>query len=367
VDSTGVVALMARHSKSPVLTNTIGFGRKGYDETDAARESSLAFGTDHAELQVRPDAVEALRKLAWYYDEPFADSSMVPTYYVCQMARRRVVVALSGDGGDESFAGYRRYYFDRLENRVRAAVPGWIRRPAFGLLAAAYPQADWMPQRLRAKTLLRNLSFDAVKGYFTSMSHFQPAMKRALLSPDLLAALGDYDSLSVFREHWDNSGSADPLSRIQYLDVKTYLVDDILTKVDRASMAVSMEVRVPLIDKDFMQMAASLPPGWKLRGRTSKYVLKRALAKVVPPSVFTRPKSGFSMPLKDWLRGDLKGMAQDLLFSDGGIGSSGLFRRPYLERLWKEHASGFKDHSFPLFSLLSFGLWHDRFMKGAPR
>lgn len=364
VDSTAVVALMARHSKSPVLTNTIGFGRKGYDETDAARESSAHFGTDHAEFQVRPDAVGTLEKLSWFYDEPFADSSMIPTYHVCEMARKRVIVALSGDGGDESFAGYRRYYFDHLENRVRAAIPAWIRRPVFGALGALYPQADWMPQKLRGRTLLRNLSYDPMRGYFTTMSHFQPGMKSGLLSPDVTRALGGYDSLSVFAGHWDNSGSRDPLSRAQYLDVKTYLVDDILTKVDRASMAVSMEVRVPLIDCRFMELAARIPSGWKLKGKTSKHILKRALGKVVPPQVFTRPKSGFSMPLRDWLRNELKGMAGDLLLSRDGAASGGYFRREYVETLWKEHQSGWKDHSFPLFSLLSFSLWHKRFIRG---
>jgi asparagine synthase (glutamine-hydrolysing) len=358
VDSAAVAALMARHSSRPILTNTIGFSDKTFDETEPAARTAAFLKTDHRAFEVRPDAVEVMGQLAWYYDEPFADSSMIPTYYVCGMARQRVTVALSGDGGDENFAGYRRYYFDALENRVRAALPAALRRPLFGALGALYPKADWLPQRLRAKTLLTNLSFDPMRGYFTSLSHFHPAMKRALFTADLRKSLAGYDSLSVFEAHWNACRSRDPLSRVQYLDFKTYLADDILVKVDRASMAHALEVRVPVLDHLVVEKAASLPSAWKLQGRNGKRIFKDAVRPLLPAEVFSRPKTGFSIPLAAWLRKELRDYAHSLLLGAKGLPATGLFERSYLERLWKEHQSGIRDHAYPLFALLSFAQWH---------
>jgi asparagine synthase (glutamine-hydrolysing) len=365
VDSAGVVALMARHSHRPVLTNTIGFNHKVYDERKQAAQTAAFLKADHRDFEVEPNATEVMGNLSWYYDEPFADSSMIPTYYVCEMARKRVTVALSGDGGDENFAGYRRYYFDLLENRVRAKLPGSLRRPLFGALGAVYPKADWLPQRFRAKTLLTNLSHDPLRGYFTSLTHFKPAMKQALFSGDLQRTMQGYESISVFEEHWRRCKSRDPLSRVQYLDFKTYLVDDILVKVDRASMAHALEVRVPVLDHKVVEHAASLPSGWKLEGRNGKRIFKDALRPILPPDIFTRPKTGFSIPLADWLRRDLKEYAHHLLFNQGGLASTGHFEKPYVEQLWKEHQSGLSNHATPLFALLSFAQWHSRFQGSA--
>lgn len=361
VDSAAVVALMARNSKRPILTNTIGFSHKAFDESAQAAKTAAFFKTEHQDFKVEPSAVEVMDKLAWYYDEPFADASMIPTYYVCEMARKRVTVALSGDGGDENFAGYRRYFFDRFENRLRARLPEALRAPLFGLLGSVYPKADWLPQRMRAKTLLRNLSYAPVRGYFTSMSHFQPEMKRSLFSGDLRRSLGGYDSLSVFEEHWDRCRSRDPLSRVQYLDFKTYLADDILVKVDRASMAHSLEVRVPVLDHKVVEMAARMPSAWKLKGRAGKYIFKDSLAGILPAEIFSRPKTGFSVPVGPWLRGDLRGYGEDLINGPRGLAATGLFDPKYLSRLWREHQSGLSDHTYPLFALLSFGLWHRKF------
>lgn len=361
VDSSAVAALMARNSTRPILTNTIGFPHKGYDETEAAARTAAFLKADHQAFQVTPDAVEVMERLAWYYDEPFADSSMIPTFYVCGMARQRVTVALSGDGGDENFAGYRRYFFDRLENRVRAAVPAALRAPVFGTLGALYPKADWLPRPLRAKTLLRNLSFDPLRGYFTSLTHFKPAMKRALFSGDLSRSISGYDSLSVFAAHWENCRSRDPLSRVQYLDFKTYLADDILVKVDRASMAHSLEVRVPVLDHLVVERAASLPSAWKLRGKEGKRIFRDSVRPILPNEIFNRPKTGFSIPLAAWLRKDLREYAQGLLLGPQGVLSAGFFEKPYVERLWREHQSGLRDHAAPIFALLSFAQWHARF------
>ncbi len=369
VDSSAVVALMAKNSTSPILTNTVGFDRKGYDETPYARETAGFFKTRHHEHTVTPDAVGIMKKLAWHFDEPFADSSMIPTFYVCEMARRNVTVALSGDGGDESFAGYRRYSFDQFENKLRNKIPASVRRPLFGMLGAVYPKADWLPRPLRAKTLLRSLSLSPMEGYFMTMSHFLPAMKAKLFSPDLQDKLGGYNSLSVFESHWNKCPTQDPLSKVQYLDFKTYLVDDILTKVDRASMAVSLEVRVPLLDHKFVELAARFPSDWKLQGGRGKVILKDALRKVIPAAIFTRPKTGFSIPVKEWFRKEWAGQ-NDPAGGDtkinpleaAGLFRTGWFNRSYVESLWREHQSGLRDHSYPLFALLSFALWHERFL-----
>jgi asparagine synthase (glutamine-hydrolysing) len=353
---------MARNSSQPVLTNTIGFSQASFDESRYAAETAAAFKADHREFQVEPDAVGILDKLAWYYDEPFADSSMIPTYYVCGMARKRVTVALSGDGGDENFAGYRRYYFDRLENRLRSRVPAPLRSLLFGSLGALYPKADWLPRRFRAKTLLQNLARSPVEGYFRSLTHVHPEMKARLFSGDLQRALGGYSPLSVFEDHWARCRARDPLSRVQYLDFKTYLVDDILTKVDRASMAHSLEVRVPVLDHKVVEFAARMPPDWKLRGREGKHVFKRSLAGVVPDAVFRRPKTGFSIPIHQWFRKELRGFAEDRLFGASATDLSGYLDPKGVRSLWKEHQSGLRDHGAPLFAILCFSMWKERFV-----
>lgn len=367
VDSAAVVALMARNSRQSILTNTIGFSVKSFDESAQAAETAAALKTEHREFQVDPAAVPALEKLAWHYDEPFADSSMIPTSYVCEMARRRVTVALSGDGGDENFAGYRRYLFDRFENRVRDRLPAALRAPVFGTLGYLYPKADRLPQVFRAKTLLQNLARSPVEGYFRSLTHVHPEMKARLFSGDLRRSLGGYDSLSVFEEHWNRCRSRDPLSRVQYLDFKTYLPEDILTKVDRASMAHSLEVRVPVLDHKVVELAARMPSGWKLHGRESKYIFKQALAPVVPGFVFGRKKTGFSIPMAQWFRRDLKDFAHAHLFGSGGAAGLGLFDADGLASLWDEHQSGARDHGFPLFAILSFSLWHGKFIGNRAR
>ena len=361
VDSAAVVALMAKHSKQPINTNTIGFSNKAFDETAQAKATADFLKTQHHEFRIEPEATSVMEKLAWHYDEPFADSSMIPTYYVCEMARKNVTVALSGDGGDENFAGYRRYFHDQMENKIRSMIPSAIRRPAFGMLGALYPKADWLPQKLRAKTLLTNLSYDPLRGYFTSMSHILPPLKSKLLSHDVQSQLGHYDSISAFQEHWNKCKSTDALSRIQYLDVKTYLVEDILTKVDRASMAVSLEVRVPVLDHKFIELAARMPSHYKLRGRVSKFVFKESLKKILPNEIFSRPKTGFSIPLRDWLKKELKDFTQDHLLGKGGLADSGLFQKSTLEVMLKEHQSGLRNHDYALFSLLSFALWKKKF------
>ncbi|MBE0596685.1 MAG: asparagine synthase (glutamine-hydrolyzing) [Desulfuromonadales bacterium] len=358
IDSSAVVANMSGLMDSPVKTSSIGFEESGFNELPYARKVVGRYGTDHQEKVVRPDAVGILEKLVWHYDEPFADSSAIPTFYVSQLTRERVTVALSGDGGDENFAGYRRYFYDRLENRLRGVLPAVFRQTAIAAMARIYPKADWLPQVFRAKTLLTNLSLSPMEGYFNTMSWFGRDKGR-ILAPDLKRDLHEYSPLQIFEEYGKAADTKDPLSRIQYVDVKTYLVEDILTKVDRASMANSLEVRVPLLDHEFMELAAQIPSGMKLRGKEGKSILKKALEPIVPHDILYRPKMGFSMPLKDWLRGDLKPVFKSAVFK----GRAGEFLNlSEVDSLWKGHQSGLRDFSAELWSVLFFAVWCEKMM-----
>lgn len=362
IDSSVVVAIMSGLIRKPVITNCIGFTKREYSELDYAQATSKLFGTDHHEYVVAPDAVEVVNKLSWFYDEPFADSSSIPTYYVSKMTRKNVTVALSGDGGDENFAGYRRYYFDRLENIIRTFLPAPFRQYVIGTLAGIYPKADWLPQIFRAKTFLTNISQDPVYGYFNSMSHFLPEMKSSVLSPEIKRNLRGYSSIDVFRRHYESAPSEDPLSRTQYVDFKTYLVDDILTKVDRASMANSLEVRVPILDHKFVELVAQIPSYLKLNGKTSKYIFKKAVNRLLPDEILNRKKMGFSIPVGEWLKKELKPLVHDTILSKT-FEERSLFDTQYVHWLYKQHVSGMRDFTQPLWVLLSFELWARRFLK----
>jgi asparagine synthase (glutamine-hydrolysing) len=359
VDSSSVVALMSELTRRPVVTASIGFTIEKYSEVNDARRFAESLGAEHHERIIAPDAVSVAEKLAWHYDEPFADSSAVPTYYVSQAARELVTVALSGDGGDESFAGYRRYRFDAAENRVRALVPASLRQPFFGALAAVYPRADWLPQPLRAKATLHNLSLDPAAAYFNSVYGAMANERAGLLGGDLARQLNDYNPFDVFRYHFDRARTDDPLARVQYVDIKTYLADDILTKVDRASMAVSLEVRSPLLDHRLMELAARIPSHLKLRGGAGKYIFKRAVSRILPPEILARRKQGFVLPLAEWLRADLRALAESALF-DSSMQDS-LLNRATVERLWRQHQSGLRDYARPLWAILMFRLWQRKF------
>jgi asparagine synthase (glutamine-hydrolysing) len=358
VDSSSVVAVMAGLVNKPVTTCSIGFEEQEFNEIDYAREIASRFRTDHHERMVRATAVGVVEKLVWHYDEPFADSSAVPSYYVSKAAREHVTVALSGDGGDENFAGYRRYYFDKRENTIRGLLPAAVRNPVFGALASLYPKADWAPRVFRGKATFQNLARSPLEGYFRSVSAMKAELKEQILNGDLRRQLGGYDSLDVLRHYYDKADTNDPLSRIQYVDIKTYLPDDILVKVDRASMANSLEVRAPILDHKFMELAATIPSSMKLQGTNGKYIFKKALARVLPKSVLYRRKMGFGVPLAQWFRNDLKDLAQSVIFNRGEdpfLNESGIIH------LWREHQSGFRDRSTELWTLLMFRMWTQKF------
>lgn len=351
VDSSAVVASMSRASHEPVRTCSIGFDHARFDETVYARQVAGHLRTQHFERRVSADDYALLDTLASVYDEPFSDSSALPTYRVCELARTQVTVVLSGDGGDENFAGYRRYRLQALESRLRARLPLGLRKPVFGLLGNIYPKADWAPRPLRAKTTLQALAQDDVEAYFHSVSTTSAAMRQRLYSASFKRELQGYSALEVFRAHAKNAPTDQPLLLAQYLDLKTWLPGDILTKVDRASMAHSLEVRVPLLDHRLVAWASCLPPALKLRGATGKYIFKKALEADLPHDVLYRAKMGFSVPLAAWLRGPLAQQARAALLH-GAVAECGYFELSMLDRLLREHAAGRHDHSTTLWSLL---------------
>jgi len=353
VDSSAVVAAMAGLQDDPVNTCAIGFDVPQFNETEFARQVAQRYHTNHLERTVASDDFDLLDTLAGLYDEPYADSSAIPTYRVCQLARERVTVALSGDGGDEDFAGYRRYRWHMNEERLRGLLPLGLRRPLFGALGRLYPKLDWAPRFLRAKTTFEALARDSVEAYLHSVSICSEAQRAALFSPALKRELQGYRAAETFHHHARRSPTDHPLSLIQYLDMKTYLVGDILTKVDRASMAHALEVRVPLLDHKFVEWVSGLPPDLKLRGQQGKYLFKKALEPHLPRDVLYRPKMGFGVPLGKWFRGPLRQRLRDAVL-EGGLLQTGLFDAAYLRKLVDEHQSGIREHSAPLWSLMMF-------------
>ena len=353
VDSSAVVAIMAGMSEQPVNTCSISFSDPAYDESAYARQVAERYSTRHFVDNVDSDDFGLLDVLAQTYDEPYADSSAIPTYRVCQLARRHVTVALSGDGGDENFGGYRRYRFHTAEERLRGMLPLSVRRPAFGLLGRVYPKADWAPQVFRAKTTFEALARSSVEAYFHSMSILSDPMRSRLYSNAFKARLGGYNAVEVFHRHAARAGTDDALGLIQYLDLKTYLVGDINTKVDRASMAHSLEVREPLMDHPLVEWLATLPSSLKLRGGEAKRLLKKAMEPHLSAEVLYRRKMGFAVPVARWFRGPLRGRVRDSLLGSA-LADTGYFNARYLEQLVEQHDTGMRDHSAPIWALLMF-------------
>jgi asparagine synthase (glutamine-hydrolysing) len=353
VDSSVVVASMAGISSTPVRTCAIGFDDPAFNESAYAARVAERYGTDHHLDIISGDDFDLIDKLAWLYDEPYADSSALPTYRVCQLARKHVTVALSGDGGDESFGGYRRYRMHVMEEGARSALPLGLRRPLFGTLGALYPKADWAPRMFRAKTTLQALAMDPVEAYLHSMSVLRSDERSALYSQRLHKELGGYSALEVFRKHAAAAGTDDSLALIQYLDYKTWLIGDINTKVDRASMAHSLEVREPLMDHKLIEWLATLPSQFKLQGQEGKWLLKKAYELALPNDLLYRPKMGFSVPLAKWLRGPLRERMSAAVLGER-LQDTGYFDAAKLHSLVADHLSGRRDNSAPLWSLLMF-------------
>ena len=353
VDSSAVVAIMAGLSTAPVNTCSIAFADPAYNESDFAKKVADRYSTNHRMETVQSDDFDLIDTLARLYDEPYADSSAIPTYRVCQLARKHVTVALSGDGGDETFAGYRRYRLHLIEERMRSAFPIGLRRPLFGALGHLYPKADWAPRVFRAKTTFQAMARNSVEAYFHSMSFVSDSTRRALYSDSFKSSLGDYNAREVFLRHAGRANTEDPLALIQYVDLHTYLVGDINTKVDRASMAHSLEVREPLMDHHLVEWMATLHSSLKMRGGEGKFLLKKAMEPMLSSDILYRQKMGFAVPLARWTRGPLRQRVRKSLLG-GRMEETGMFNQEAIARLLEQHESGMRDHSTPIWTLLMF-------------
>lgn len=360
-DSSTVVALMARSSSRPVKTFSIGFRDAQFNEAPYARIVAKAFGTEHHELILEPNVVETVETLARSLEEPFGDSSMLPTYYVSCHARKHVTVVLSGDGGDEIFAGYDRYRIHSERERYNI-VPQWMGR---AYRRHIYPR---LPASTRGRKFAYNVLLPARERYVDMVS-FLPGFERdiPLLSREFRASLQDIeDPQELMFRYFDRASAGDVLSRIQYVDTKTYLVEDILTKVDRMSMATSLEARSPLLDHVVVEWATGLTPDWKLRGSQQKYILRKLAERVgVPREVLYRPKRGFSLPLVRWMRNEMKDLILTVLTEPRTV-QRGYFDPKGVQRLLDEHFSGRRDHADSIWRVLMFELWHRHFLEQLP-
>lgn len=353
VDSSAVVATIAQLSTEPVKTCSIGFDVKDYDESDYANEVAARYKTDHFSKIVDSNDFALIDQMAKIYDEPFADSSALATYRVCELARSKVTVAMSGDGADELMAGYRRYRMLANEQKVRHLIPSSIRRYVFKPLGKIYPKLDWAPRVFRAKTTLQSLAMDLVEGYFHGVSLLKQAQRDALFSSEFKQRLNGYNALQLFRDVEQRFDGHDPVSLLQYIDLQTWLPGDILTKVDRASMANSLEVRVPFLDNNFVDWATTLSPSAKLQQGQGKFVLKKAMEDRLPQDLLYRPKMGFRVPLADWFRGPLADIIRVRLLSET-MQRCALFNMDVITSWLDEHQSGRVDHSAALWTLLMF-------------
>ena len=365
VDSSAVVAMMAGQSNAPVNTCSIAFEDPAYNEAMFAQQVADRYQTNHRVETVQSDDFDLIDTLARLYDEPYADSSAIPTYRVCQLARKHVTVALSGDGGDETFGGYRRYKLHLMEEKMRSALPLGVRRPIFGALGNLYPKADWAPRVFRAKTTFQALARNSVEAYFHSMSLIRDPDRSRLYSASFKRELGGYSAGEVFARHAERAGTEDPLALVQYIDMHTYLVGDINTKVDRASMAHSLEVREPLMDHEIVEWLATLPSSIKMRGGESKFLLKKAMEPHLPSDIMYRPKMGFAVPLVRWFRGPLRERVRNALLS-GPLADSGHFDLNAVRQLLEQHESGARDHSTPLWTLLMYDAFQRNVIGLAP-
>jgi asparagine synthase (glutamine-hydrolysing) len=351
VDSSSVVALMAQASRQPVKTCSIGFDVAALDETSYADEVARLFGTDHHARTVSADQFADIGALAAIFDEPFADASALPTWRVSQLARETVTVALSGDGADEAFAGYRRQVFHAHEERARRWLPQGLRKSVLGGLGEVYPKADWAPRSLRLKTTLLSLAGTGAEGYARALSVTPPELRQALYTQDFANSLGGYQAEAPLIRLMDDAPARSGLDRAQYADLAFWLPGDILTKVDRTSMAASLEAREPLLDHRLVEFAATLPEGLRVHGMQGKYLLKKAMRRYLPEKILYRPKQGFVTPIAEWLRGPLASEARAIATS-AALARTGWLQPSFVSAAAEAHIAGKSDHSRLLWQLL---------------
>ena len=357
IDSSTIVALMSEACPTPVRTFSIGFDDQTYNELPFAREVAARFGTDHCEQVLQPDIAALAERLVAHLDEPFADFSIFPTYLVSELASQSVKVVLSGDGGDEVFGGYETYVAQSMDRYYRW-LPASLRQKALPTLVDRVP-----PQSAKKGLINKTKRFVEGGALPASLQHTRWMMfmaddqKTRLYRPELRASLNGCEATSLLEGYFQQVAQLDPLAQQQYVDIKTYLVDDILTKVDRMSMAASLEARVPLLDHRIVEFALSLPPHMKLRRGRTKVILRDAMRGRLPEMVLNKPKEGFSIPLKHWLRGALQPLMMDLLAADC-VQQRGYFEPQTVSRWVSEHLQGRANHSHRLWTLMVFELWH---------
>ncbi|MDY6903900.1 MAG: asparagine synthase (glutamine-hydrolyzing) [Thermodesulfobacteriota bacterium] len=353
VDSSMVVALMAQNMGEPVKTFSIGFENQSYNELAYAREVARMYGTDHHEEIVKPDAEDVLEELIHQFDEPFADSSAIPTYYVSRMTRQHVTVSLSGDGGDELFAGYDRYLPGSLFKKVSRA-PHWVRKALFLNLAQMLP--EWFP----GINILRHLSCNNHERYLRSISKGVSSTHSTIFSDALKEKIASTDPGPVMTDLLCKFPDLNILTQQQYLDLKTYLPGDILTKVDRMSMLVSLEARVPFLDHKVVEFAATIPPHLLVQKNDPKYLLKKTAEKLLPQKIIYRPKMGFAVPIADWLRNEWEELSKEMVLSDQSYVKS-FFDENFVQRIFAEHKSRRRNHDYLLWTLMVLEMWCRRY------
>ena len=367
MDSGIVVGLASEVAASPMQTFSIGFHEEEFSELDDARTTARRFGTNHQEEIVSAGyAVSLVDDLAWYFDEPFADPSAVPTYLLSRLASRTVKVSLSGDGGDEAFGGYTRYRDDLKEWRARTSLPSLVRSHLIAPLATRWPKADWLPRPLRAKTFLENVAADGGAAYANSVAICRAAERRRLLSPDLRLALNDNDPGHLIAAAYRRTGDRDPVGAMIGADIEVLLPDDYLTKVDRASMAHGLEVRPVFVDHELLELTATLPSHLKVHGSTTKWLLRKVYRDFLPHGTTSRPKRGFSVPVDSWFRGPLTTLFREAVLNSRGPVEE-FIDMAAVRRLFNRHVSGFTRHGASLWSILMLTRWCDTYLSAQPR
>lgn len=357
LDSSLVVSSMSRLLDDPVRTHSIGFEEAEFSELATAKAIADELGTDHQEYLVVPKAADVLEKIAWHFDEPLADSSALPTWYVCEMTRRSVTVALSGDGGDEGFGGYTfRYLPHMFESRVRAAIPAALRAAVFGPIGSLWPSSARLPKPLRLKTIFENLAVSDAEAFYRDLVWLRRDTRAAIYRPEFMQSLMGFTPSEDVYSYYAGSDAADALGRCQSTDIHVYMVDDVLVKVDRMSMAHSLEVRSPLLDHRVLEFGARLPSALKIGSRQGKLPLRALAARRLPAEVQRLPKRGFSIPAAQWLRNELRELGEEMILNPGDAASAALSEAGIAE-LWREHQSGARDHSVFLWALMMLGLW----------
>jgi asparagine synthase (glutamine-hydrolysing) len=360
IDSSTIVALMAQHMNQPVKTFSIGFHEDSYNELKYARLTAKKLGTDHHEFFVTPQICDIIDDLVWHFDEPFADPSAIPTFMVSKLARDHVTVALSGDGGDELFAGYT-HYLVQESRRAFSALPKTLRQSVMRPLSYRLPHGAW------GRNYLHNISLDPIDRYLDTLSYFTELGKESLYTSDFQKALQSKDQVArSFREYAGKVKTNEPLDQLLYIDSKTYLPGDILTKVDRMSMATSLEVRVPLLDHKLIDFVTRVPASLKLAGTETKHLLKRVAKDLIPSEILDRPKQGFGIPLEEWINRQLRDQIRETL-REPRTRQRGYVNSDYVDLILDEHHKGRRDHSFSLWALLILELWHRRYIDRSPR